>query len=208
LVERTAFDAGASTRSFRLAMTDYAELLLLGPLLHNIEQTAPNVQVAVRRPERIFLPPEESLRDGTLDAAIGFFPEESGLEPGTRSQELFVEGNVCIARRGHPLFARPFTLRRFAAAKHVAILYRPEMRGFIDDILAGPGLRRRLQAATPHFLVIPYAVAQSELIAVVPAGLAARFRKILPIDVRKVPLRMPQFRMRLLWHERNTNDPA
>jgi len=208
LAERTPFDPAASTRSFRIAMSDYAEFLLLGPLLHNLERDAPAVQVVVRRPERIFLPPEESLRDGTLDAAIGFFPEESALEPGTRSQELFVEDNVCIARRGHPLLRKPFTLRQFASAKHVAIFYRPDTRGFIDDILAGHGLRRRLQAATPHFLVIPYAVSACDLIAVVPAGLASRYRKFLPIEVRKVPLRMPRFHMRLLWHERGTDDPA
>ena len=208
LEARTRFDPAASTRSFRLAMTDYAELLLLGPFLHHLEDHAPNVQIALRRPGRIFIAPEESLRDGTLDAAIGFFPEESALEPGTRSEELFVEDNVCIARRGHSLFRKPFTLRQFAAAKHVGVFYRPETRGFIDDILAGHGLRRRLQAATPHFLVIPYAVSASDLIAVVPAGLAAHFRRILPIEVRKVPLRMPRFRMRMLWHERATGDPA
>lgn len=208
LAERTTFDAATSTRSFRIALTDYAELLLLGPLLRVLQKAAPGVQILVRRLERIFLAPEDSLRDGTLDLAVGFFPEESALEPGTRSQELFAEGNVCMGRRGHPLFARRFTLRQFASAKHMAIFYRPDARGFIDDILAGHGLRRRLQAATPHFLALPYAVASSDLLAVVPAGLAARFRKILPIETRKVPLRMPQFHMRLLWHERNTSDPA
>ena len=119
-----------------------------------------------------------------------------------------MEENVCIARKGHQLLKQRFTVSQFAKASHAAIFYRPDSRGFIDDILAGHGLRRRLRAATPHFLPIPYAVAASDLIVVVPAGLAERFRQTLPLSVRKVPIRLPLFHMRLLWHERATDDPA
>ena len=189
-------------------MTDYAELLLLGPLLRRIQHRAPEVQILVRRVDRIFIAPEAELRAGTLDAAIGFFPEANTLEPGIYSHELFVEENVCMARKGHPLMRKRFTLRQFAAASHVAVFYRADSRGLIDNILAGHGLRRRLQAATPHFLTVPYVVAESDLIAVVPAGLAARFRKKLPLEVRKSPLRLPPFHMRLLWHEHTAEDPA
>jgi DNA-binding transcriptional LysR family regulator len=65
-----------------------------------------------------------------------------------------------------------------------------------------------LQFATPHFLTVPHLVAQSDLIAVVPAGLAARYRKSLALEVCKVPFRMPLFRMRLLWHQHSSTDPA
>ena len=208
LAERPQFDPAASTRSFRLAMTDYAELMVLGPLLSRIQQQAPDVQILVRRLERIFIAPEAELRAGTFDAAIGFFPEASALEPGTYSRDLFVEENVCIARRGHPLMKKRFTLRQFAAASHVGVFYRADSRGLIDNILAGHGLRRRLQATTPHFLSVPFVVAASDLIAVVPAGLAARFRKMLQLEVRKVPILLPPFHMRLLWHEHTAEDPG
>jgi len=203
-----AFAPSVSTRSFRLAMSDYAELLLLGPLLRRVQQKAPEVQILVRRHDRIFIPPEAELRAGTFDATIGFFPEASALEPGTQSQDLFVEENVCIARKGNPLVKRPFTLRRFAAAGHVGVFYRSDSRGLIDSILAGHGLRRRLKATAPHFLSVPYIVAESDLIAVVPAGLAERFRKTLSLEVRKMPFTMPPLRMRFLWHNHSEDDPA
>jgi DNA-binding transcriptional LysR family regulator len=208
IADRPAFAAAVSTRSFRLAMLDYAELILLGPLLSRVQRMAPEVQILVRRLDRIFIPPEAELRAGTFDAAIGFFPEASALEPGTQSQDLFVEENVCIARKGNPLVRRPFTLRRFAAAGHVGVFYRNDTRGLIDSILAGQGLRRRLKATSPHFLSVPYVVAESDMIAVVPAGLAERFRKKLGLEVRKLPFTMPPLRMRLLWHEHAEDDPA
>ena len=45
------------TPSFRLAIADYAELLVLGALLRRIQPVAPELQILVRRPERIFVPP-------------------------------------------------------------------------------------------------------------------------------------------------------
>jgi len=206
--ERPSFDPAASTRTFRLAMSDYAELRVLPALLEHLGSVSPYLQILVRSLERIFIAPEAELRAGTLDAAIGFFPEASALDPGTRSCDLFTEENVCILRRGNPLLHKRFTLRQFASAGHVAVLHSANGRGLIDNILAGHGLRRRLQAGTPNFLTVPFLVAKPDLIATVPAGLAAQFRKSMPLEIRKVPLRLPTFRMRLLWHEHAEDDPG
>lgn len=82
------------------------------------------------------------------------------------------------------------------------------MPRLIDNVLAGAGLERRLQATSPHFLTVPYAVAESDLIACVPAGLARRFLKVLPIEMRKLPVEVQPFHLRLAWHERTNDDPA
>ena len=206
--ERPQFDPSISTRTFRIALTDYAELVLFPRLMQRIQRRAPEVQIQLRRLDRIFFAPEVELRSGGLDAAIGFFPEANTLEPGTYSRDLFVEENVCLLRKGHPLLHKRFTLRQFASAGHVGVFYRSDTRGLIDTILASHGLRRRLQAATPHFLVAPYVVAETDLIAVAPAGLAARFKRSLPLEIRKCPIQLPLFHMRLLWHEHSGGDPA
>ena len=208
LSESAGFDPSASARSFRLGMTDYAELLLLGPLLSRTSRDAPDVQILVRRLDRIFIPPESELRDTALDAAVGFFPEASSLEPDTHSLDLYFEKNVCIARKGHPILRGTLTPARFAAAGHVGVFYRNEVRGLVDSALANHGLRRKLRATTPHFVTAAHVVAESNLIAVVPAGLAANFRKSLRLEIRKVPVRMPPLHMRLLWHERASSDPG
>jgi DNA-binding transcriptional LysR family regulator len=206
--DRPLFDPRASTRSFRLAMTDYAELVLLGPLLQSVARAGGSTQIVVRRVERIFLPPEEELRAGSFDAAIGFYPDANSLDPHTRSLDLFAEQNVCIARKGHPLLRKGFTLRHFVVAGHIGVFYRDETVGLVDNILAGYGLRRRLLATTPHFLSAVCVVAKSDLIAIVPAGLAARFQRQFGLEIRRSPVRLPTFHMRLLWNEHNSEDPA
>ncbi len=205
---RRTFDPATSARSFRIAMTDYAEWLLVPALLRRLSRDAPQLQILLRRVERIFVVPEEELREGALDAAIGSFPEVSALDPGTHAQDLWHDRNVCILRRGHRLLRRPWTPEAFASSPQVGVFYRPETQGLIDNVLAGYGLRRRLQATAPHFLTVPDIVAASDLIAVVPALLASRFAKLLPLVVREVPVPLPLFHARLVWHERNHGDPA
>jgi len=80
---------------------------------------------------------------------------------------------------------------RFVDAGHIGVFYRNESRGLIDNILASHGLRHELRATTPHFLSAVQVVAESNLIAVVPTGLAARCRKYLPIEIRRVPVAVP-----------------
>jgi DNA-binding transcriptional LysR family regulator len=208
VAEPKQFDAASATISFRVAMSEYVEWILLGPLMARLGREAPGIQIVARRVERVFLPPEGALESDDLDAAIGFFPEPSALQPGTQSLELWREDNVCILRRGHPLLAKPFGLRQFAGARHVANVIRPDTRGFIDDILTGHGLKRKLAVATPHMIVIPSIVAESDLVAVIPRELARRARKTLAIEVRPVPIRMPAFHMRMLWRERNAENPG
>ncbi len=206
--ERPGFDPTASNRSFRIAMTDYAELMTIGPLLRRISLTAPSIQLLALRVDRIFVPPEAELREGVFDVAIGFYPDPKSLDPRTGSLNLFAEQNVCIARKGHPLMKKRFTLREFAAANHVGVFYRDETVGLVDNILSGYGLRRQLRATTPHFLTAVQVVANSDLIATVPAGLAAHFRRDAGLEVRRSPLRLPTFYTRLLWSAHSSEDPA
>lgn len=203
-----SFAPSDSNRTFYLGMTDYAELVLLPSLLRRLERAAPEIQIVVRRVPAIFIPPETELRSGALDAAIGFFPDAASMDPAIYSSEIFSEMNVCITRRGHPLMRKPLTLKRFAALQHAAVFYRTENRGLIDNLLSAQGMRRRLRIASPHFLTVPFMVAEGDLIGVVPEGLAARFRRSLRLDVHKVPFEMPRLHMRVLWHERADADSA
>jgi DNA-binding transcriptional LysR family regulator len=189
-------------------MTDYAELMALGPLLRRISLIAPSIQIVVLRVDRIFVAPEAELHEGVFDVAIGLYPDAKSLDPRTGSLNLFAEQNVCIARKGHPLLQKRFTLRQFAAANHIGVFYRDETVGLVDNILAEYGLRRRLLATTPHFLTAVHVVANSDLIAGVPAGLAAHFRHDAGLEIRRSPLTLPTFYTRLLWSVHRSEDPA
>jgi DNA-binding transcriptional LysR family regulator len=204
----SGFEPATSARRFRLAATDYAEWMLMGPLMEALGRMAPGVQIQVRRLDRLFVAPEAALRAGEIDLAIGFFPDARSLEPGSLSETLLEENNVVVARLGHPLFRRTLTLEAFASARHAAVIYRPEPWGLIDTELAARGQRRQMQLAAPHFLTVLRAVSESNLIACVPERLARELRQPLRLQLKPVPFPMPPFHTRMVWHEHANEDAA
>ena len=122
------FDPSSSTRTFRLAMTDYAEWLLLAPLMQSLDRNAPGIQLHVRRLDRLFQTPDAELRAGVIDLAIGFFGDARTMQEGALAETLFEEENVVISRRGRK---GAMTLDAFTAARHAAIIYRSEPWGLI-----------------------------------------------------------------------------
>lgn len=84
------------------------------------------------------------------------------------------------------------------------MIYRAEPWGLIDQELAVHGLKR----ATPHFQVALKAVANSDMIACVPEGLAKEFSCSLGLAIRPLPIALPKFVTRMLWARLWQEDPA
>jgi DNA-binding transcriptional LysR family regulator len=193
------FDPSCSERTFRIAMPDYVEFLLLPGIVRRLVSEAPHVRVQVRRMEALFAPPEAELQRGVLDAAAGFFPDLRGLSSALLQQEILRDKNVLVLRRGHPALKRQMTFESFAALPQAAVIYGSEPQGFIDREMAARGFPRRLAYATPSFLSALRMVAGSDLVACLPAGLVRRFAKEWGLTHRAVPMELPEFVLRLVW---------
>lgn len=208
LEKKPAFNPAASMRAFRVLASDYAEIVLLAPLLGKLRDQAAGASIRVHRPPNVFQPPSRTALSDSFDLAIGFFPDALSLDASVRSEVLFEEDNVCIARSHHPSIKSKISIRQYAAARHAAVFYKSEGPGVIDTILAQKGLTRELAVLSPHFASTPFIVAESDLIATVPRRLALRFSRALKLQVLPVPFSMPPFRLAMLWHERVDSDPA
>lgn len=207
LEETPAFDPAHSERTFHLLANDYVESLLLAPLLARLGSEAPRIGLRLARPRSLFdAPPATALADA-FDLALGFFPDSLSLDPSLRSQVLWEDRHVCIARNGHPQIRRRLSLEQYAAARHVAVFYKAQGPGLIDTLLAQQNLARRQAIFVPHFSSVPPIVAASDLIATVPERLA-RLYKHLRLQVLASPLPIPPFRLRMLWHGRREADRA
>lgn len=208
LEERDTFDAATSQRTFHLLANDYVEITLLAPLLSELHAQASGLTLRVDRPRSLFQAPAPSSLADTYDLALGFFPAALPLDASLRSELLWEEQNVCLARANHPAIRGKLTLRQYAAAQHVAVFYKTEGPGVIDSLLQQQGYTRRSVILVPHFGSVPFLVAASDLIATVPQRLAVQFQKQLSLQILPAPIVLPPFRMLLLWHERHHADPA
>jgi DNA-binding transcriptional LysR family regulator len=208
LEEKPAFDPAASRRTFHLLANDYAEIILLAPMLDELHTNAGGVTLRIDRPRSLFQPPTPSSLAESFDLALGFFPDALSLEASVRSEFLLEEKNVCIARAGHPSIRGKLSLRQYTTARHVAVFYKSEGPGVIDTLLQQKGASRRSVVLVPHFASVAFMVAASDLIATVPERLALQFGKKLKLQVLPAPVAVPPFRLMMLWHEQSHADPA
>lgn len=200
------FDAGKSQRVFRIATTDYTLMELLPRLAKMIELRAPGIDLVVSSVnlDRGF----DSLRQDRIDLLIAYFLVTK-VPPSFRKRQLFRDSYVVLARKGHPRFKSSATLAAFAEAGHIIVAPRDAwLSSPLDAALAKSKLRRNIRIRVPHYLLVPYVVADTDFIATVPARVAQYIRGKLAVNVYPLPLDVADFKVEMAWDERHHHDPA
>ncbi len=67
------------------------------------------------------------------------------------------------------------------------------------------GLARRVVLSVPHFLFMKSVLADTDLVAMLPARLV---RGNSALKIVEAPVEVPGYEMAMLWHERSHRDPA
>ena len=203
LAPAAAFDPKQLHRTFRLFMSDYAQVVLLAPLLQRLEVVAPHVVLDVTFRADAMDEVLREVREGRSDLCVGPPVDTSGVV----TQTLFTDENVCVVRRGHPFARRP-TLKAWVALRHVIASPRGGLKDFVDDALAKHGLERKVVARVPHFTAALALAARTDAVTLVPSKLAHLMAKRADVTVVKPPLALPIFTMAWFVSEVARADPA
>ena len=204
LGDRPLWDPATMSRTFSIGTTDYAELVLLPPLVARLTREAPGVDVFVRALEEDI---GAQLSAGRIDVAIAPTPQLE-REASVVASKLLDERFVCVMRKGHPLAKKRLTLDRYCAASHALVAPRGRPGGYVDEALAKLGRSRRVAVAVPHFLVAPHLLVDSDLVLTLAERVAKTFAELLPLAIAEPPVELSGFTMMLAWHERMKSDPA
>ncbi|KYF91417.1 hypothetical protein BE20_14740 [Sorangium cellulosum] len=200
------FDPGAARRTFRIATGDYAELVLLPPLLSLLAREAPGIDVWMLPLSLTQEGVVAQLSSGAVDVVIG--PPRRGWPEGLYLRPLFDERFRCVVRRGHPAERSALTLDRYCALSHLLVAPRGTPGSLVDDALAALGRSRRVAATVSHFLVAPHVVAATDLMATLGARIVDAAAAPLGLAVLPPPLELAGFSFAMIWHERTHHDPA
>lgn len=195
------FDPAEANHTWRVAAADYAESTIVLPALAGLRSAAPGTRLAVLEmvPSRIARQAERA----EIDLA---FHTSEGAPEALHRRVLFKERYVLVGRAGHPRLKRRPTLAQFCALEHVIVSTDGGgFRGITDDVLAEAGLSRRVVLSVPHFLFLMSVLANSDLVAMLPARLV---RDTGALRVVEPPVEVPGYEMAMLWHERSHRDPA
>lgn len=201
-----SFDPKASTQTFTVCMTDLAQAAYLPRIINEMHAQAPRARLRAVSPiaERL----EEGLESGTVDLAVGYFPDVD--EASVFQQRLLRNsGFGCIInRRSRYLEGNRVTAASFARAPHVAIRTEGRSHEVIDMKLAELGVARNVVVTVPHFLSLLSIVPQTEFMAVIPNDLARICERQDGIEVHPLPFDSPTVAITQVWHRRYARDAA
>jgi len=188
------FDHATSERAFTIALSDYAFTVLHGPLMRQIASRAPGVALDFSP-----IPPDMHMSDRGLlwyDFLVG--PLGYGFRG--ESETLFRDRFVCVADpRNERLVDGSLSLRDFEALPHAAATFGPNLTP-IDRALSSLGIARNIRVSTVGWLSLPFVVAGTDLVAVLPERLARRVQPLADVAVVEPPFGPVELVEALWWH--------
>jgi DNA-binding transcriptional LysR family regulator len=198
------FDPSQAKRTFRLATTDLSASLLLGPLSRRAALWSRDINF-----EFIYSDGDngvvELLQSGAADVAIGTFKHNSDK---LNSVMLYEAPFACALRASHPLAKKRMTLETFAQAPQVIVSQPGDPSHTIDKILSNAGLGRRISFTVPHYLIVPFLLSRTDLIAVIPRKLVERFGYTEKLCIADAPFANLTARGLMMWAQSMETNPA
>jgi DNA-binding transcriptional LysR family regulator len=201
-------DIASLERTFTIRANEGFVATLSASLVAAITEAAPRVRLRFApKPEKDARP----LREGQIDLEIGVL---GAFAPEVRTQALFRDRFVGVARIGHPLISgTDITPERYAACDHVVASRKGKFTGPVDDALEELGLQRTVSVVVPGFPDAMRIARHSDFVALVPRSclgnsLASDQAATAGLQSFELPVRTPEIVISAMWHPRVDADPA
>ena len=202
LGEGSRFEPARSRQRFRIALTDYAEMLLMPRLLARLAEQAPGVRIDVQHLSPRL--PAEALEKGEIDLALGRF---EALPPRFAGVRWMSETLQLVARRDHPQLQAGLDLETFLRLRHLWV-HGGQTRGMVEQWLGEHGLTREIVYTTPNYLQAAHIAAGGDLVAVLPTRLARYFAELLPLQLFDLPFALGPFHLEIVSLDLRRRDQA
>jgi DNA-binding transcriptional LysR family regulator len=202
-LEPTQFEPATANRRFRIAVDNYAAVVLVGLVAEHVARVAPQALLEFRPSGTLKI--LDLLDRGELDLAIGPL-----VEAGERfsQQSLLEDEFVAVLRRNHPaVTGREWSAEKFADLPHLEISSALHSTDFIDQILGQRKLARRIVLHAP-FLSATRILAVSDKVSVLPRRVAEELARHRPLGMRALPFSSPLITAAMIWPRWLDNQPA
>lgn len=194
------FDPRVTQRTFRVAMSDIAEVYILPRLIHELSRISPLVRVDV-----VSLLPDtvvSSMRSGEIDLAIG---SVNTSDKELVSIDTFVDRYICLVRANHPIARSKLTRSSFSKLRFFYARTSSSFYQLAEKWLADEDARPRI-AVRGHFTTAPEIVRHSDIAAIFPRLLALNLHRAKDFRLLDIPFDLPPMEVRVHSHTRFAND--
>jgi DNA-binding transcriptional LysR family regulator len=202
-IEPLQFNSRTAHRSFRLALSPHAEMVLLPPLIRRIQDEAPGIDLHI-------FPKSNSLVLAQLDAneidfALGAIPNAPSR---FMRLDLMQDRYYCIMRPDHPLAGKELTIERYLEAKHLLVHPVGASSNLVDVALKRCGLMRQKTLIISQYATAFEIVANTNFTTTLLGGIYRLFERNYRYEMLVKLAPVEPLMISLFWHEGLTNHPA
>ncbi|MDH4572414.1 LysR family transcriptional regulator [Salinicola acroporae] len=201
VLSRTSeFDPATSEAVFRVGFSDDIEFALLPALLKRLRTEAPGIVLVVRRADFHLMP--QLLNTGEVTVAAGYARDL----PANAKQKILRHSRAKVLRAD----SRPgaLTLDDYCERPHALVSFDGDLNGYVDDLLAEQGRKRRIVLAVPQFNSLASLLRDTDMVATVPDYAAEVLAAQGGLRVDELPLERPPSPLSMVWQSVYDNDPA
>jgi DNA-binding transcriptional LysR family regulator len=216
-VTSAPFTPGRTARTFHIAASDYATIIVLAPLVERVTVAAPRVNLRLFPANRMDV--IRYLDETRVDLALGWFGD---LPERMHRATVVVEREAILFRAGHPLTLHAVTGDSLLAFPRIVVELTgseeqadggflidrgASRRVWIDRLLVSTaehseGAVGQVAVSVPYFTAVPPMLAITDMVAFLPLSIALRFAKHGECVVLEPPHTAAEVPLELVWHER------
>jgi DNA-binding transcriptional LysR family regulator len=210
LIKEPIFVPELAQGTIRMATSDYGTTVILPPVLKELSQKSPNIDVECYG---WYNDTFERIKNGEVDLGLGVLAPYNTDD--LRSETLFSESFVSIVRQNHPIWQGNITLDEYLSWPHALITVtgspilsiKNSRQSHVDRILEELGVKRRVMLKLPHFLSAALIISETDLILTLPRRIALLFANFTNISLFNPPLNLGEYNYMQIWHQRCDNVP-
>ena len=200
LLEKETFNPVTANETFRIAASDYVETTIGINLIQQITTKAPGIRIRLSNLDK------ETVMDALDDNRIDLIINASlPLKSWHVQQNLYREEFVCVVRSDNAL--TELFVEDYLKRSHLLVSMGDDFQGAGDEILERQQQSRQVIWSTSHFMAVPFLLANSNCVALLPRRMAQQCAKAMDLKLLSPPIEIEGFTVSMIWHQRHTNRP-
>jgi DNA-binding transcriptional LysR family regulator len=200
LLEPETFDPAIATETFTIATSDYVEATIGTNLLQQLTAQAPGMRIRISNLDKETV--MDALDNNRLDLIIC---AQLPLKSWHVEEVLYQEEFVCVVKGDNSL--TELSVEDYIKRSHILVSMRDDFQGKADEILKLQQQSRQVVWSTSHFIAVPFLIANSNSVALLPNRMAQQCAKAMNLRLLPPPIPTEDFSISMVWHQRNTNNP-
>jgi DNA-binding transcriptional LysR family regulator len=204
VTDTRTFDPKASERKFVIAISHPLGPIIELHLQERLARLAPGVLVTTSTRSRP-VDLDRALREGRVDAAIDWL---APVGSGFNTKLLFEDAMIAVARKGHPAFRSPVSMKQLQRGRFVGLRPRTEGGGGPAHIEAVRQHELDVVLEVSEILEVFLIASESDLFGLIPRSMEHVARHTFRLRSLMEFPRAPALPIALHWHASREADPG